>query len=265
MDRINTAVISAERFAEQMRFLVARGYRTVTASQLEAFVTGRPVSLPRRPIVITFDDGYLDNYVVARPILRSVGYTALVAVIVRSTDEATAGRAVEPGLRYLTWDQVLEMAGEGTFEVESHTYDSHRDVAIDGTGTAAPAMTHRRFLWDEGRLETEAEYRARIAADLARAKDEITRRVGREPLIITYPYGTSNSTVEGLALATGYRLGLTTLRGLNLRGVDPMRLRRITVLERDTPLRFALKLDPMRYPAQLLLDFLRRRGLMRGD
>lgn len=265
MDRTNLVLMSLERFTEQMAFLKRHGYHPVTLQELAAFVAGRGVKLPPKPVVITFDDGYEDNYTYARPVLQAAGFTAVVSVVVKYSDETSAGRTVDPTLRYLTWDQLREMTAEGVFEVESHTYDSHHDVAIDGLGTAAPAVTHRRFLWDQARLETEDEYRARILADLQRSRAEIAAQVGRAPVAITYPYGTSNLTVETLARQAGYEVGLSTLKGFNLRGENLMRLRRITAADRDGPLRFAFKLSPAHYPRDLFLGFLRRHGVLKGD
>ncbi|HEY3314861.1 MAG TPA: polysaccharide deacetylase family protein [Bacillota bacterium] len=263
MERTNPVFISTERFTEQIRFLKSHGYQTITPRQLEAFLAGDRTGLPRRPVMITFDDGYEDNYSEARPVLRSVGFSGLVSVIGRCIDEATAGSQVAPGLRYLTWDQLRTMSDEGTFEVGSHTYDSHHDVAIDARGTAASALTHRRFLWDKGRLETEEEYRSRLAADFQRSRDGITAAVGRAPTVITYPYGTSNGAVEEAARAAGFHLGLSTVRGFNLRSSPPMRVRRITVTERDGPLLFAFKLSPAHYVRDLFLEFCRRHGWLK--
>ncbi|MHB9057773.1 MAG: polysaccharide deacetylase family protein [Bacillota bacterium] len=265
MDRSNAVLMSAERFAQQMAFLKRHGYHPVTLEAVNAFVAGQGGELPPKPIVISFDDGYEDNYVHVRPVLRETGFTAVVNVVVRFTDEASAGRTVDPALRYMTWEQLRAMTADGTFEVESHSYDSHHDVAIDGLGTAAPALTHRRFLWDMARLETEAEYRTRILADLTRSRADIATQLGRTPLAITYPYGTSNPTVEALARQAGYGLGLSTLKGFNLPGENPMRLRRITIVEADGPLRFAFKLSPAHYPVNLLLSFLHRQGVLKGD
>lgn len=259
----NPIYISRERFAEQMDFLRRHGYETITAAQLAAFLAGDPSGLPRRPVLITFDDGYEDNFTQARPILRSLGFHGLVSVIGRAVDESSAGRQVDPSLHYLTWEQVRTMASEGTFEVASHTYDSHHPVAVDARGAAGPALTSRRFLWAAGRLETEEEYRARVTADLRRSREVIAAALGTAPTVITYPYGTVNQTVEEIARAVGFELGLSTSRGFNLRGSPPMRVRRITVTERDNPLLFAFKLSPAHYARDLFLEFCRRHGWLK--
>ncbi|MHB9059768.1 MAG: amino acid--tRNA ligase-related protein [Bacillota bacterium] len=120
MDRTNLVLMSLERFTEQMAFLKRHGYHPVTLKELAAFVAGPGGKLPPKPVVITFDDGYEDNYTYARPILQAAGFTAVVSVVVKYSDETSAGRTVDPTLRYLTWDQLREMTAEGVFEVEPH-------------------------------------------------------------------------------------------------------------------------------------------------
>src|ERR1700712_4161674 len=67
--------VSPENFAAQMAYVARAGYTTVSAAQLAAYLAGDP--LPRKSIVLTFDDGYLDNWVHAHPVLEKHGLTAI--------------------------------------------------------------------------------------------------------------------------------------------------------------------------------------------
>ncbi len=74
-------IIDPERFEKQMLYLKAAGYHTITLEQLRDFVLyNKP--LPPKPIVITFDDGYLSNYTYAYPILKKLGMKAEINIIV---------------------------------------------------------------------------------------------------------------------------------------------------------------------------------------
>lgn len=110
-------------FAAQLDYLAAHGYRTVRLIDLfNALYYGRP--LPPRPVVLTFDDGYLDAYTDAFPLLRRhhmigefniiTGYCGLVVGV----------------NRYMTWPQIAGMARAG-MEMESHTID-HPDLGVIG-------------------------------------------------------------------------------------------------------------------------------------
>lgn len=84
---------SPEMFARQMQY-VAEHFNVIDLGSLEAFVLfGRP--LPPRPLLITFDDGYLDNYTHAFPVLRSHGFPAIIFLVTSKMDDP----------RPLWWDE----------------------------------------------------------------------------------------------------------------------------------------------------------------
>ena len=71
--------VSPENFESQIAWLAGNGWTSLTLDQYAGFLAGRPV--PRKSIVITFDDGYLDNWVYAHPILQKYGMHAVVFVV----------------------------------------------------------------------------------------------------------------------------------------------------------------------------------------
>ena len=125
--------VTDAEFQAQLAYLSAHGYRSITLVDLfNALYYGRP--LPPRPVVLTFDDGYLDNYTDAFPLLRRYGMAGEFNVI-----------AAYPGItlgvnRYMTWPQIEALSAAG-MEVESHTVD-HQDL---GQMSAAHAVYELRF------------------------------------------------------------------------------------------------------------------------
>ena len=71
--------VSPENFESQIAWLARTGWTSLTLDQYAGFLAGKPV--PRKSIVITFDDGYLDNWVYAHPILQKYGMHAVVFVV----------------------------------------------------------------------------------------------------------------------------------------------------------------------------------------
>jgi peptidoglycan/xylan/chitin deacetylase (PgdA/CDA1 family) len=71
--------VSPENFESQIAWLAGNGWTSLTLDQYAGFLAGKPV--PRKSIVITFDDGYLDNWVYAHPILQKYGMHAVVFVV----------------------------------------------------------------------------------------------------------------------------------------------------------------------------------------
>jgi len=132
--------VSDEDFAAQLAYLAAHGYHAVRLVDLfNNLYYRRP--LPDRPVILSFDDGYLDNYTDAFPLLRRYHMAGEFAII-----------AAYPGItlgvnRYMTWPQITEMAAAG-MDVESHTID-HQDL-----GLLDPAHATYEIQYSRGIIET---------------------------------------------------------------------------------------------------------------
>ena len=101
--RFLSLAVEPEDFDWQMKYLVDHGYHTITPNELYDYLAGNG-TLPERPVLITFDDGYVDNYTKAFPILKKYHLKATVFVV-------TGFLSKRKG--YLTWDQVREMEKNG--------------------------------------------------------------------------------------------------------------------------------------------------------
>ncbi|MBC7869914.1 MAG: polysaccharide deacetylase family protein, partial [Chitinophagaceae bacterium] len=111
--------ISPEIFRQHLQYLRDQGYSTISLYELHnALITG--TSLPPKPIILTFDDGYIDHYTIVLPLLREFGYTGTFFIITGKADTAEAN--------YVTWDQITEMAAVG-MNMEAHT-KNHLDLRV---------------------------------------------------------------------------------------------------------------------------------------
>ena len=107
----NPLTLYCDQFDQQMAYLAEEGYHTITLDEMmDAAESGAP--LPAKPVVITLDDGYVDNYEYAYPILKKYGFKATIFLINDFT-------GVYPN--YLTWEQIHEMQDSGLINFESHT------------------------------------------------------------------------------------------------------------------------------------------------
>ncbi len=149
-------ITPVEVFERQMRLLKIKGWNTVTLSELHSHMKDN-APLPDNPVVLTFDDGYLDNRVYAWPILKKYGHRA---VIWMSTDfidpsesprptleDVWAGRLAESDLHgdgFLSAAEMREMEDSGAIEIQSHLkthtwyfqgpeiVDYHRPAGVEG-------------------------------------------------------------------------------------------------------------------------------------
>lgn len=167
-------------FAAQMDWIVANGYHSVLPSELRAALT-EGASLPTKPIVITFDDGYRDFYNEAWPVLKRLGLKSSIAVITAYADKGDAGDQ-----SYMNWGMIRELDRTGMVEVASHTV-FHADLS---RASAAQRWT-----------------------ELSRSKDAIEEKLAHPCQSLVYPSGMYNDAVVADARRAGYQIAFTTRSG----------------------------------------------------
>lgn len=119
----NTLIVTEEEFSRQMNYLHENGYTAITVLELERFLEGT-LKLPKKSVLLTFDDGYKSSYLYAYPILKKYGFRAAVALIPKEMPKAP--EAFNPSrLNYLSWQEAL--AGQDVFEYINHTF-SHTSM-----------------------------------------------------------------------------------------------------------------------------------------
>jgi hypothetical protein len=157
-----------EEFEKVLVYLSENGFTTILLEDLHRWMTGRG-SLPEKPIALTFDDGYLDNWLHVLPLLRRYGHRATVFPSLEFIGEGpprSTGDFSDPGeaVRYLNWSELREMQNSGFFDVQSHTmthswdFCSHEmvDLLVPGPGynwMAWNADKTVKPLWQPGRTE----------------------------------------------------------------------------------------------------------------
>lgn len=121
--------VPLETFRSQMDSLRARGYKTILPSDIVAHLKwGKP--LPRKPVIITFDDGFLNNLTLVEPVLKINGLRAVVYLITAQTAETAADRRSHEGWQCLVWPEILAMQKRGTFVFGGHSH-AHKFLADD--------------------------------------------------------------------------------------------------------------------------------------
>lgn len=181
-------------FARQMKWLKQNGYRTVTQRELyEGLFRGR--RLGRKPIVITFDDGWSDVLHRASPVLSRLGMRATAYVI--------TGRTTNGDRAFLTWRQLQALERRG-IEIGSHTV-THADLT---------SLSDREAL-----------------RELVQSRRALERRLGHRVQWFAYPFGAYDHRTERLVRRAGYALAVTTEYGVVQSASRPLALRRLRVLD----------------------------------
>lgn len=172
------------QFLDQMFALKKAGYQTVSLGDFyEHLQSGK--ALPSKPILLTFDDGRTDGYYPVDPLLQVLDYQAVMFVI--------AGQSIpesgEPVRVYLSKRELLKMADSWRWEIQSHSVNGHGLIPIDSPGNQGHFFSHKKWLTEENRLETEEEYRLRIRHDLVMAKGVLEEEVQVLVNSFAYPFG----------------------------------------------------------------------------
>ena len=157
----NSIAVSPEFFEAQCKALAKAGWRGIGLAEAEAyFLHGEPV--PAKSCLITFDDGYLDNYVHAWPILEKYGHKGVVFAVAErmeegearptlkdvwsgSVDTAALPHVDNPFLKqpggytvrsdtFMNWNEAKRMEASGVMAIASHTF-AHRGVPVSGDYT----------------------------------------------------------------------------------------------------------------------------------
>ena len=194
-------VTTPRRFCQQLDYLKAQGYQTVTLKQAREFLGGKlPAKQVPRPLLITFDDGYDGVFRYAYPELKKRQMKAVAFLVVSQVDH------LKP-TPHLTQKQVVEMFRSGVFEFGSHTYDLHVPIP------------ERRA---QGRTSAYA-----IQKDLTTSRTILERWLGHPVRALAWPYGHYDENCLKLAQLSGFTMVFTTDYGYNLSGSGPLRIRRI--------------------------------------
>lgn len=166
--------VDSEIFAKQMQYLVKKGYSTLTPGQfLSGIKTG---SLPPKPILLTFDDGYDDFYTYA--------YPQLLANKLHATVFLATGLMDNSG--YLSWDKIKEMDSSGLVTFANHTW-SHK--ALKGQGEQI------------------------LRFEIGTAQGQLEEKGLGGAMAFAYPYGSKSKKVEDILAELGFQSAFTTVPG----------------------------------------------------
>ena len=232
------ATMTVAAFEAQIASLADAGYTAVTLHDLVNFVDeGTP--LPEKPIVITFDDGYMSNYEYAMPILERYGMCATVFAIGYSFGCDTYKDTGVPIIPHFGADEALEMVRSGVFCIQSHTFDMHASESIEGDGARISVLPL------EG--ESSADYEVALREDIRKSISLLEGACGEEVFALAYPRGYYNLTAQRIFAEEGIRITLTTDEGINTIAMgDPESLyglKRYNVDESMTPENLLIKIE----------------------
>ena len=183
--------VTPEAFSQQLALLQHLGYHTISIQQYTAWWQHKRVALPSHPILLTFDDARFDSYRGADQTLAKYHMRASIFVIV--------GSVQAHNLFYCTWDELKKMKQSGRWDIQFHAYHGHVRVPIDAAGHTGAFYASREYLPKLKRLETEADYEARVRDDIDEGL-KILAQHGYSSSTMAMPFGETDTGYLGTLL-----------------------------------------------------------------
>jgi peptidoglycan/xylan/chitin deacetylase (PgdA/CDA1 family) len=186
--------VSPSSFSEQMKYLTKVGYQTVTLKDVYLHWTEK-APLPAKPIVLTFDDGYLDNYTNAFPIMQQEGHVGVMFPYLNKVGTANS----------LTWEHLVEFSRAG-WEIGNHS-KTHMDLTLAS----------------QSQLDREITF----------ANEAFEENVGIDIISFCYPAGRYNQEIIDFLIESPIVLAVTTNYGVATSEEDLYELSRVRINRSD--------------------------------
>lgn len=218
--------VTPDVFEGQMEYLHKSGYRTLKINELLDFIS-RKLTIKEKSVVVTFDDGWLDNYIYAFPVLKKYSINAAIFIITDRIERASnIVKSQESGVRsqeiaipphreskelivngqydkvVINWDMAKEMQDSGFVEFYSHTKSHARCNGLSAN---------------------------ELLEELSESKKTIEKRLGKPCPYLCWPYGKYNGTAVEIAKAADYKAIFTTKHGVVKKDSNPFAINRIVV------------------------------------
>ncbi|MFH1784216.1 MAG: polysaccharide deacetylase family protein [bacterium] len=210
--------ITPAGFEKQMEFLSRQGYRSIFLDELVSFLKNG-VPKDSKYVAITFDDGYLDNWLLAYPILKKYNLKATIFVVTSRIQDTNKRNSFDFELdlhnernpeNFLSWDMMREMGKSGMVSIECHTH----------------------FHYKEGE-SWSPEPNMPFAQEISMSRDIIETKLKKKCRFLAWPWGEYTMEKEKAAQEAGFEGAVITEVGANKKGTDSMRIKRFKVHRED--------------------------------
>ncbi len=199
--KIGKYVISYDMFENDLKYLNANGYNTVLIQDLIDYVeAGTP--LPDNPVLLTFDDGYYNNYLYGFELLKKYDTKAVISIIGTWTEVYSDNGELNPEYSHVTWEHIRQMQESGLVEVQNHSFDMHTlDKGRNGTKKKMG--------------ESVEAYTKVLTDDISRLQKRMEEETGVTPTCFTYPYGGISKDSLNIIKDMGFKASLSCEERLN--------------------------------------------------
>ncbi len=193
-------VISVSQLENDLKYLRENGYETVSTDQLIKAKEGKE-KLPKKPCMITFDDGFESTYAYALPLLKKYKMCAVVSIMGKETQKYSDLSDHNLAYSYMNWDCVKAADKSGILEVQCHTNAMHE------------LWPRRGCSRNYG--ESREQYESALKADIEAFQDKFKSVTGHTTTALALPFGSySDDTIE-IMHSFGFKVIFTCTQKIN--------------------------------------------------
>ena len=213
-EKHNKSRVKPKDFEKQMNWFYKNGWKSFTISELVKLD-----KIPEKSFVITFDDGFEDNFTNAFPILQKYNFKATIYLVPNQTINHWEEKNTSVLSNLLNEKQILEMQNSGLIEFGSHTL-SHVNLST---------------ITDE-----------QLINELRESKKEVENITKKDCEAFAYPYGKFDDKIVQAVKNAGYKNATVVKRGFFEQNDDVFTIKRIGILGTESFFDFILKISRIR-------------------
>lgn len=194
-------VISPEMLENDLKVIQDMGFTTITSADLVAYKEqGTPI--PEKSVILTFDDGYFNNYSYVYPLLKKYNMKAVLSVVGKFTEEYSNSQApLSNRYSHITYEQITEISNSGLVEIANHSYNLH-------------SMDERRGILRKKGEDFET-YKSNLTQDIEKCNTMLKEKCFVSPVAFTYPFGCVNKESSEIINSLGFKVTYGCEEGIN--------------------------------------------------
>lgn len=195
-------VVTPGQLEEDLCYLKEHGYTAIVMDDLIRYVyQGQP--LPDKPVMVTLDDGHLNNLTYLLPLLEQYEMKAVISIVGSYAQRAVDWNDHNPNYAYLDWDEIHALVASGRVEIQNHTYNMHDQSARSGARRKSG--------------EAVESYQQALRDDLQRTQQALVELAQvPAPTTFTYPFGQISEESEQVLMQMGFAASLSCYERINV-------------------------------------------------
>jgi len=200
-------VVSPDEVERDLKYICDNDYTCITPGDLCEYINGR-FDMPKKPVMLTFDDGYYNNYLYLYPLLKKYNCKATIAVIGTYTQQYTDNPDENAYYSHCTWDNLREMLDSGLIEVANHSYNMHKS----GGERLGTRKNHG---------ESSETYKNALKEDIIKLQEAFKEKLNTDCETFVYPFGAYTEEEDDFIKSLGFKCTITCSETVNYITKDP--------------------------------------------